>query len=104
MISTTWEIVACAALVSFCRIRCRIGFSRMDKIVKERMTTNDSDNHYAARLDQYPTGGDGNPVNSSVLLRFHSLWIRHNPLAELTHKRRLSALGPGGLSRDRASV
>ncbi|MBO5648754.1 MAG: DNA-directed RNA polymerase subunit beta [Clostridia bacterium] len=93
------------------RLRCvgellqnqlRIGFSRMDKIVKERMTTNDTDVLTPQSLINI------RPVVTSIREFFGSSPLSQfmdqaNPLAELTHKRRLSALGPGGLSRDRAS-
>ncbi len=80
----------------------RIGFSRMDKIVKERMTTNDTDDLTPQTLINI------RPVVTAVREFFGSSPLSQfmdqaNPLAELTHKRRLSALGPGGLSRDRAS-
>ena len=93
------------------RLRCvgellqnqvRIGFSRMDKIVKERMTTTDSENLTPQNLINI------RPVVTAIREFFGSSPLsqfmdQNNPLAELTHKRRLSALGPGGLSRDRAS-
>ncbi len=93
------------------RLRCvgellqnqlRIGFSRMDKIVKERMTTNDTDVLTPQSLINI------RPVVTALREFFGSSPLSQfmdqaNPLAELTHKRRLSALGPGGLSRDRAS-
>ena len=93
------------------RLRCvgellqnqlRIGFSRMDKIVKERMTTNDTDVLTPQSLINI------RPVVTAIREFFGSSPLSQfmdqaNPLAELTHKRRLSALGPGGLSRDRAS-
>ncbi|MCI8331908.1 MAG: DNA-directed RNA polymerase subunit beta [Clostridiales bacterium] len=80
----------------------RIGFSRMDKIVKERMTIQDSDTITPEALINI------RPVVTAIREFFGSSPLsqfmdQHNPLAELTHKRRLSALGPGGLSRDRAS-
>ncbi len=93
------------------RLRCvgellqnqmRIGFARMDKIVKERMTMQDSDNMKVQNLINI------RPIVSAIKEFFGSSPLsqfmdQSNPLAELTHKRRLSALGPGGLSRDRAS-
>ncbi len=93
------------------RLRCvgellqnqvRIGFSRMDKIVKERMTTTDIENLTPQNLV------NTRPVTTAIREFFGSSPLsqfmdQNNPLAELTHKRRLSALGPGGLSRDRAS-
>ena len=80
----------------------RIGFSRMDKIVKEKMTTQDIDTVTPQSLINI------RPIVSAIRDFFGSSPLSQfmdqaNPLAELTHKRRLSALGPGGLSRDRAS-
>ena len=80
----------------------RIGFSRMDKIIKERMTIQDSENLTPEGLINI------RPVVTAIREFFGSSPLsqfmdQNNPLAELTHKRRLSALGPGGLSRDRAS-
>ncbi len=80
----------------------RIGFTRMDKIVKERMTMQDTDSLSPQNLINI------RPIVSSIKEFFGSSPLsqfmdQSNPLAELTHKRRLSALGPGGLSRDRAS-
>ncbi len=80
----------------------RIGFSRMDKIIKERMTTQDSEKLTPQALINI------RPVVTAVREFFGSSQLsqfmdQNNPLAELTHKRRLSALGPGGLSRDSAS-
>ena len=82
----------------------RIGFSRMDKIVKERMTIQDKDNDSITPESLINI----RPIVTAVREFFGSSPLsqfmdQHNPLAELTHKRRLSALGPGGLSRDRAS-
>ncbi len=80
----------------------RIGFSRMDKIIKERMTTQDNDKLTPQALINI------RPIVTVIREFFGSSQLsqfmdQNNPLAELTHKRRLSALGPGGLSRDRAS-
>ena len=80
----------------------RVGFSRMDKIIKERMTTQDNDKITPQQLINI------RPVATVIREFFGSSQLsqfmdQNNPLAELTHKRRLSALGPGGLSRDRAS-
>ncbi len=80
----------------------RIGFLRMDKIVKERMTIQDIDSVTPQALINI------RPIVSAVKEFFGSSPLsqfmdQNNPLSELTHKRRLSALGPGGLSRDRAS-
>ncbi|MDD6920235.1 MAG: DNA-directed RNA polymerase subunit beta [Eubacteriales bacterium] len=79
----------------------RIGVSRMEKIVKERMTTQDgNDRMLPALINIRPlTSAIREFFGSSQLSQFMD---QNNPLAELTHKRRLSALGPGGLSRDRA--
>ena len=93
------------------RLRCvgellqnqmRIGFSRIDKIVKERMTIQDSETLTPEALINI------RPVVTAIREFFGSSQLsqfmdQNNPLAELTHKRRISALGPGGLSRDRAS-
>ncbi len=80
----------------------RVGFSRMDKIVKEKMTTQDIETLTPQSLINI------RPITSVIRDFFGSSPLSQfmdqaNPLAELTHKRRLSALGPGGLSRDRAS-
>ncbi|MBP3608868.1 MAG: DNA-directed RNA polymerase subunit beta, partial [Lachnospiraceae bacterium] len=80
----------------------RIGLSRMERVVRERMTTQDVEGVNAQNLINIK------PVTSAVKEFFGSSQLsqfmdQHNPLGELTHKRRLSALGPGGLSRDRAS-
>jgi len=80
----------------------RIGFSKMDKIVKERMNIQDSESLTPDALI------NTRPIMTSIREFFGSSPLsqfmdQNNPLAELTHKRRLSALGPGGLSRDRAS-
>jgi len=80
----------------------RIGFMRMDKIVKERMTIQDIESVTPQALINI------RPVVSAIKDFFGSSPLSQfmdqgNPLGELTHKRRLSALGPGGLSRDRAS-
>ena len=93
------------------RLRCvgellqnqlRIGFARMDKIVKERMTVHDSESITPEALINI------RPVVTAIREFFGSSPLsqfmdQNNPLGELTHKRRLSALGPGGISRDRAS-
>ena len=80
----------------------RVGFTRMDKIIKERMTTQDNEKITPQQLINI------RPVATVIREFFGSSQLsqfmdQNNPLAELTHKRRLSALGPGGLSRDRAS-
>ena len=79
----------------------RIGLSRMERVVRERMTTHDEDNISPQALINIK------PVTAAVKEFFGSSQLsqfmdQNNPLGELTHKRRLSALGPGGLSRDRA--
>ena len=79
----------------------RIGLSRMERAVRERMTTQDLDTITPQNLINI------RPVTSSVKEFFGSSQLSQfmdqiNPLGELTHKRRLSALGPGGLSRERA--
>ncbi|MBS5071512.1 MAG: DNA-directed RNA polymerase subunit beta [Hungatella hathewayi] len=79
----------------------RIGLSRMERVVRERMTTQDMEGITPQSLINIK------PVTAAVKEFFGSSQLsqfmdQNNPLAELTHKRRLSALGPGGLSRDRA--
>jgi DNA-directed RNA polymerase subunit beta len=79
----------------------RIGLSRMERVVRERMTTQDLDSISPQSLINIK------PVTAAVKEFFGSSQLsqfmdQNNPLGELTHKRRLSALGPGGLSRDRA--
>ena len=79
----------------------RIGMSRMERVVRERMSTNDpSDLTPQSLINIKPvTAAVKEFFGSSQLSQFMD---QNNPLSELTHKRRLSALGPGGLSRDRA--
>jgi DNA-directed RNA polymerase, beta subunit len=79
----------------------RIGLSRLERVVRERMTTQDSETISPQSLINIK------PVTAAVKEFFGSSQLsqfmdQNNPLGELTHKRRLSALGPGGLSRDRA--
>ena len=80
----------------------RIGFTRMNKTITDRMATQDTDKLSPQMLiNTRPVAtGIREFFGSSQLSQFMD---QNNPLAELTHKRRLSALGPGGLSRDRAS-
>ena len=80
----------------------RVGFSRMERVIRERMTLQDLDIITPQSLINI------RPVTASIKEFFGSSPLSQfmdqtNPLAELTHKRRLSALGPGGLSRERAS-
>ena len=80
----------------------RIGFSRMERVIRERMTIQDLDIVTPQSLINI------RPVTAAIKEFFGSSPLSQfmdqtNPLAELTHKRRMSALGPGGLSRDRAS-
>ena len=93
------------------RLRCvgellqnqfRIGFSRMERVIRERMTIQDLDIVTPQSLINIRpvTAAIKEFFGSSPLIQFMD---QTNPLAELTHKRRMSALGPGGLSRDRAS-
>ena len=79
----------------------RIGLSRMERVVRERMTTQDIDGISPQSLINIKpvTAAIKEFLGSSQLSQFMD---QNNPLGELTHKRRLSALGPGGLSRDRA--
>lgn len=79
----------------------RIGLARMERVVRDRMTTQDSDIITPQVLINIK------PVIAAIKEFFGSSQLsqfmdQHNPLSELTHKRRLSALGPGGLSRERA--
>ena len=79
----------------------RIGLSRLERVVRERMTTQDIETITPQSLINFK------PVTAAVKEFFGSSQLsqfmdQNNPLGELTHKRRLSALGPGGLSRDRA--
>ena len=79
----------------------RIGLSRMERVVRERMQTQDTDTVTPQSLINVK------PVTAAIKEFFGSSQLsqfmdQNNPLGELTHKRRLSALGPGGLSRDRA--
>ena len=79
----------------------RIGLSRLERVVRERMTTQDTESISPQSLINIK------PVTAAVKEFFGSSQLsqfmdQNNPLGELTHKRRLSALGPGGLSRDRA--
>lgn len=79
----------------------RVGIARMERTVRERMTTSDEDKIKPNKLINIK------PVTAVIREFFGSSQLsqfmdQNNPLAEITHKRRLSALGPGGLSRDRA--
>ena len=79
----------------------RVGLTRLERVVRERMTTHDSEEVTPQALINIK------PVQAAVKEFFGSSQLsqfmdQNNPLGELTHKRRLSALGPGGLSRDRA--
>ena len=81
----------------------KIGFSRMERVIRERMTTQDMETVTPKTLINI------RPVTAVIKEFFGSSQLSQfmdqvNPIAELTHKRRLSALGPGGLSRDRAGV
>ncbi|WFF73238.1 DNA-directed RNA polymerase subunit beta [Proteiniclasticum sp. QWL-01] len=81
----------------------RIGLSRMERVVRERMTIQDQDNITPSALINI------RPVAAAIKEFFGSSQLSQfmdqtNPLSELTNKRRLSALGPGGLSRDRAGM
>ncbi|WP_172370518.1 DNA-directed RNA polymerase subunit beta [Sporosarcina jiandibaonis] len=81
----------------------RIGLSRMERVVKERMSINDTSSIVPQQLINI------RPVIASIKEFFGSSQLSQfmdqtNPLAELTHKRRLSALGPGGLTRERAGM
>ncbi len=80
--------------------QCRIGFARMERTIRERMTAENSTPQQLINI---------RPVTAAIKEFFGSSQLsqfmdQNNPLAELTHKRRLSALGPGGLSRERAGM
>ncbi|MBR2617227.1 MAG: hypothetical protein IKC56_03210, partial [Clostridia bacterium] len=80
----------------------RIGMSRLERVIKERMMTQDSENITPQSLINV------RPVSSAIKEFFGSSQLsqfmdQSNPIAELTHKRKLSALGPGGLNRERAT-
>ena len=82
--------------------QCRVGFTRLERVIRERMTIQDLD------VVTPPSLINIRPVTAVIKEFFGSSPLsqfmdQNNPLAELTHKRRLSALGPGGLSRERAS-
>ena len=82
----------------------RIGFGRLDRVIKERMSIVSDEQDYKAQ-----NFINIKPVTSAIKEFFCSSQLsqfmdHHNPIAELTHKRKLSALGPGGLNRERASV
>ena len=98
MISITRRIRAVGELL---QNQYRIGLSRLERVVRERMTTQDLEGISPQSLINIK------PVTAAVKEFFGSSQLsqfmdQNNPLGELTHKRRLSALGPGGLSRDRA--
>ena len=81
----------------------KVGFSRMERVIRERMTTQDSETVTPKTLINI------RPVTAVIKEFFGSSQLSQfmdqvNPIAELTHKRRLSALGPGGLARDRAGM
>src|SRR5699024_3710117 len=82
---------------------CRTGLSRMERVVRERMSTQETDSITQQQLSNI------RPVIASIKEFFGNSQLSQfmdqaNPLAELTHKRRLSALGPGGLTRERAQM
>ena len=91
------------------RLRCvgellqnqfRVGFTRLERVIRERMTIPGSRRRHAAEPDQHPACDRGHQ-GVLRLLPLSQFMDQNNPLAELTHKRRLSALSPGGLSRER---
>lgn len=80
----------------------RIGLSRMERVIRERMSSSENENMTPQGLINI------RPVTAAIKEFFGSSQLsqfmdQHNPLSELSHKRRFSALGPGGISRDRAS-
>ena len=80
----------------------RIGLSRMERVVRERMTTQDVEAITPADADQHPPGRGGDQGVLRHQSQLSQFMDQVNPLSGLTHRRRLSALGPGGLSRERA--
>ena len=101
--STTSATVASARSASSSRTRCAPASRRMERVVRERMTTQDIEAITPQTLINV------RPVVAAIKEFFGTSQLsqfmdQNNPLAGLTHKRRLSALGPGGLSRDRAGV
>lgn len=82
----------------------RVGLARLEKVIKERMSTTNQEEQQAPNVQSYI---NIKPVTSVIKEFFCSSQLsqfmdHHNPIAELTHKRKLSALGPGGLNRERA--
>ena len=101
--STIWATAACAAWASCCRTSSASASTRMERVIRERMTIQDLDIVTPQSLINI------RPVTAAIKEFFGSSPLSQfmdqtNPLAELTHKRRLSALGPGGLSRERANM
>ena len=101
MISTIWATVVSVRLENFFRTSTESVCPDWRRVVRERMTTQDQDGISPQSLINIK------PVTAAVKEFFGSSQLsqfmdQNNPLGELTHKRRLSALGPGGLSRDRA--
>ena len=100
---TTLEAAACAPVGELLANQCRVGLARTERLVKERMTLFD------VNMEGMTPQRLINPKALSAVVRdffgrsqLSQFMDQTNPLAELTHKRRLSALGPGGLNRDRA--
>ena len=101
MISIIWVTVVLRSVGELLQNQFRIGLSRMERVVRERMSIQDANVITPQALINI------RPVIASIKeffgsSQFRSLWIKRIHLAELTHKRRLSALGPGGLTRERA--
>ena len=101
MISITSVTDVSRAVGELLQNQYRVGLTRLERVVRERMTTHDTEEVTAQALINIK------PVQAAVKEFFGSSQLsqfmdQNNPLGELTHKRRLSALGPGGLSRDRA--
>ena len=100
---TTWKTSASAPSANCLGSQLRMGFLRMEKVAKERMTSLDNDNIIPQVILSVK------PISASIKSFFGSSQLSQfmdqtNPLAELTAKRRLSALGPGGLSRQSAKL
>ena len=99
--STTSATGACGSVGELIQNQFRVGLLRMERVVRERMTITDPEEATPSALVNV------RPVVASMKEFFGGSQLSQfmdqtNPLAELAHKRRLSALGPGGLSRDRA--
>ena len=99
--STTWATAACASVGEMAENAFRVGLVRVERAVKERLTIAESEPLMPQEMI------NAKPVAAAVKEFFGSSQLsqfmdQNNPLSEVTHKRRVSALGPGGLTRERA--